>query len=127
MLQVFVTLFVALLLRDPTLTGWWVIGFDAVLTLVNCATPLAAATFIARAESVAMHRKEVMQMLAGSVHGADGADAGGEGVGSRPSLLRRVISFRLPTTDSPIAGQPDEVTMHAALPLPPCSLSLRVC
>jgi hypothetical protein len=61
--QVSVTLFIALLLRDETLTGPWVVGFDVVLTFANCLTPLAAALFIARSESVTAHRKAIVQLL----------------------------------------------------------------
>ena len=75
------TLFVALLLRDPTLTGWWVIGFDAVLTFANSVTPLAAITFIA--EGLASLCKDLLRRLTGSKgdekEGADKVDHPGEG------------------------------------------------
>ncbi len=100
-MQVFITLFIALLLHDPTLTGLWTLGFDAILTLANCATPVAAVAFIARAESVASHRKEVLRLLAGSVGEDDGA-------GRRPSLMRP-FGVRLPRADSPAVEREDEV------------------
>jgi hypothetical protein len=50
--QVFLTLFIALLLRDASLTGpAWTLGFDAVLVFCNSVTPAAAVTFIVQAKS----------------------------------------------------------------------------
>jgi len=50
--QVFFTLFIALLLRDASLTGpGWTLGFDAVLVFCNSVTPAAAVTFIVQAKS----------------------------------------------------------------------------
>jgi hypothetical protein len=46
-MQVFITLFVALLIRDERLTSnRWQIGFDAVIVFANCLTPVVAFVFI---------------------------------------------------------------------------------
>ena len=57
--QVFFTLFIALLLRDASLTGpGWTLGFDAVLVFCNSVTPAAAFAFVVQA------KQKLLPMLA---------------------------------------------------------------
>ena len=102
----FFTLFIALLLRDASLTGpGWTLGFDAVLVFCNSVTPAAAFTFVVQAKQKLLPMLAKQQPPGPHAHVADISGR------SEPDATSALLTPAMtePTAHSPAVAHGDDV------------------